>query len=281
MKEIYIKRVMESDDAEDLIGTNVGTQDPNLSEEAIYRDQDTGEVVLFYCKNPGDTKALRETVLGMKYSVTTRASGMQNISRTFGFSPKNVVMKREYCKSSGLSYESPESQIVLNQTADALAKLLKEVLPELHEEDKKVLDGNILPEWQMTEDSLWTSGVINKASQLPYHRDRNNFETWSAMPVVRRGMDGGHLHLPEYGITINCRDGYTLYFNGFRFVHGVTPMKPRTKDAYRYSIVFYALRGMKDCHTYAVEVANGYKSRIERENKEADKIEQLNREQNG
>jgi hypothetical protein len=78
-------------------------------------------------------------------------------------------------------------------------------------------------------------------------------------------MDGGHLHMPEYDITINCRDGWALWFNGFAYVHGVTPMKPRVKDAYRYSIVFYAKRGMKDCHTYAVELGEARAKRKERE----------------
>jgi hypothetical protein len=119
----------------------------------------------------------------------------------------------------------------------------------------------------MTEQTLWTSGVINQASALPYHRDRANFDSWSAMPVVRRGMEGGDLHMPEYGITVNCRDGWALWFNGYAHVHGVTPMKLRAKDGYRYSIVFYAKRGMKDCHTYAVEVGEARQKRMEREAK--------------
>jgi hypothetical protein len=117
----------------------------------------------------------------------------------------------------------------------------------------------------MTEDALWTSGVINQSSALPYHRDGSNFDTWSAMPVVRRGMDGGNLHMPEWDITINCRDGWALWFNGYAHVHGVTPMSSRAKDGYRYSIVFYAKRGMKDCHTYAVEVGEARARRQERE----------------
>jgi hypothetical protein len=145
-----------------------------------------------------------------------------------------------------------------------LGDYLKEQLPEVFENDMKQLE-QVLPEWRMTEDALWTSGVINQASALPYHRDGSNFDTWSAMPVVRRGMDGGNLHMPEWDITINCRDGWALWFNGHAHVHGVTPMSPRAKDGYRYSIVFYAKRGMKDCHTYAVEVGEARARRQERE----------------
>ena len=46
-------------------------------------------------------------------------------------------------------------------------------------------------------------------------------------------------------------------------------MSPKTKDAYRYSVVYYALRGMKDCFTYAVETAKGKERRTAREDKMA------------
>jgi hypothetical protein len=42
-------------------------------------------------------------------------------------------------------------------------------------------------------------------------------------------------------------------------------MTPKKDDAYRYSVVYYALRGMKDCFTYAVETAKGKESRTARE----------------
>jgi hypothetical protein len=163
-----------------------------------------------------------------------------------------------------LAWESPEASITLNETAEVLGDYLREQLPEVFLHDQAELS-QVLPEWRMTEDALWTSGVINQSSALPYHRDGSNFDTWSAMPVVRRGMDGGNLHMPEYGITINCRDGWALWFNGYAYVHGVTPMSPRAKDGYRYSIVFYAKRGMKDCHTYAVELGEARARRQGRE----------------
>jgi hypothetical protein len=78
-------------------------------------------------------------------------------------------------------------------------------------------------------------------------------------------MQGGYLDIPEYGITVACRDGYVTAFNGFDLVHGVTPMTKLAKDAYRYSAVYYAMRRMKDCHTFAVEVGQGRRRRTERE----------------
>jgi len=264
LAEFQIKRVLTKEQADEVVGEKVEASEPNVNEAGIYRDAETGEAILVYAPYPAPVTPLRKAVLDTNYSTTLRASGTRNVSRTFGFTNRSAVLQREACTPTSLAWESPEAQITLNETAEVLGDYLRDELPEVFLHDKKELE-QVLPEWRMTEDALWTSGVINQSSALPYHRDGSNFDTWSAMPVVRRGMDGGHLHMPEYDITINCRDGWALWFNGYAYVHGVTPMKPRAKDGYRYSIVFYAKRGMKDCHTYAVEVGEARKRRQERE----------------
>lgn len=40
---------------------------------------------------------------------------------------------------------------------------------------------------------------------------------------------------------------------------------PKQPDGYRYSVVYYALKGMKDCFTHAVETAYALRKRTERE----------------
>lgn len=255
---------MTKKEADEVVGDTVIDKEPNVNEAGIYRDADTGEAILVYAPYPAKVTSLRKAVIGTKYGTTLRASGTRNVSRTFGFTTRSAVLQREACTPTSLSYDDPEAQMILNDTAEVLGEYLRDQLPEVYEHDYQTV-GAVLPEWRMTEDALWTSGVINQSSALPYHRDGSNFDTWSAMPVVRRGMDGGHLHMPEYDITINCRDGWALWFNGYAYVHGVTPMKPRQKDGYRYSIVFYAKRGMKDCHTYAVEIGEARKRRKDRE----------------
>jgi hypothetical protein len=266
LAEYEIDRVLSKDEAQDVIGLPVEKIAPNVHEAGIYRDRATGEAILVYAPLPASTTKLRKAVIETNYGTNLRSAGMKNISRVFGFTTRSVPLQREACVPTSLSLESPETQRTLGDIADALGNYLFEQLPEVYEEDVKKLEA-VLPEWRMTEQALWTSGVINQSSALPYHRDRANFDSWSAMPVVRRGMEGGDLHFPEYGITVNCRDGWALWFNGFAYVHGVTPMKPRAKDGYRYSIVFYAKRGMKDCHTYAVEVGEARAKRMERESK--------------
>jgi hypothetical protein len=264
LPEFLIDRVLNKEQADEVVGAKVEALEPNVNEAGIYRDRETGEAILVYAPYPAAITPLRKAVLDTNYSTTLRASGTRNVSRTFGFTNRSAVLQREACTPTSLAWESPSAQITLNETAQVLGDYLREQLPEVFEHDMNELE-QVLPEWRMTEDALWTSGVINQSSALPYHRDGSNFDTWSAMPVVRRGMDGGNLHMPEYGITINCRDGWALWFNGYAYVHGVTPMSPRAKDGYRYSIVFYAKRGMKDCHTYAVELGEARARRQGRE----------------
>jgi hypothetical protein len=264
LAEFLIDRVLTKEQADEVVGAKVEALEPNVNEAGIYRDKATGEAILVYAPYPASITPLRKAVLDTNYSTTLRASGTRNVSRTFGFTNRSAVLQREACTPTSLAWDSPEAAITLNETAVILGDYLREQLPEVFLHDQAEVS-QVLPEWRMTEDALWTSGVINQSSALPYHRDGSNFDTWSAMPVVRRGMDGGNLHMPEYGITINCRDGWALWFNGFAYVHGVTPMSPRAKDGYRYSIVFYAKRGMKDCHTYAVELGEARARRQGRE----------------
>ena len=259
-----IDRVLTKKEADEVVGEPVTSREPNINDAGVYRDRLTGEAVLLYAPMPGKSTNLRKAVIGTKYGTTLRSSGTRNVSRVFGFTTRSAVLQREACVPTSMAYEDPESQMTLNDTAMALGEYLREILPEVYDNDYRTI-GAVLPEWRLEEDALWTSGVINQSSALPYHRDGANFDSWSAMPVLRRGMDGGHLHMPEYDITINCRDGWALWFNGYNYVHGVTPMSARQKDGYRYSIVYYAKRGMKDCHTYAVEIGEARRKRKDRE----------------
>lgn len=265
LPEITAKRLMSKAEAEDRYnGTVVPDLEPTLTDAALVRDADTGEPVMFYCPFPGDPAPLRQAVLSVKMGKTRRASGMENLSRTFGFSPKNVVMRRESCRPSSVALDQPQAHAVLTETSKVLQDLMLSILPDVYARDHDIL-GEVPDEWKMADDGLWTSGVINKASQLPYHQDQANFPTWSAMPTFRKSMTGGYLHIPEYDIVVACRDAWVTAFNGFELVHGVTPMTELSKGAYRYSAVYYAMKRMKDCHTYAVEVGEARRRRTERE----------------
>jgi hypothetical protein len=259
-----VERKLSEEEAKARTGDPVPELEPNLTREGLYVDADTDEPVFYYAPMPRLVPELRRAVLNMKMGVTTRGTGMENASRVFGMTPRRPFRKRDYCAASTLSAEAPYDHDVLVELAEVFAEMFINVLPEQARHDRDIID-QVLPEWRMTDNAMWTSGVVNRSAALPYHIDGANFPTWSAMPVVRRNMRGGYLHMIEHDLVCNCRDGWVTFFYGNRYVHGVTPMHPTSRDAYRYSIVYYALRGMKDCFTYAVEQARGRAVRTARE----------------
>jgi hypothetical protein len=261
-----VDRVLTVAEGDATLGDWVGEREPNVTTATVFADSDSGEPVLAYLPVPGGLAGLRRAVLQVRFNTETLrgGTGMRNRSRTFGMAPRKVVQQREACRPAALAHEQPAEHAAVVEVADRVAAMLREIAPEVYEHDRTVM-GQVDGDWRLTAESLWTSGVINKASRLPYHRDAFNFATWSAMPVVRRGMAGGYLHLPEWDLTVACRDGWAVMFPGWKYVHGVTPMRPTAPDGYRYSVVYYALKGMKNCFEHAIEVAEGRRRRTARE----------------
>lgn len=261
-----LPRVLSAEDATALVGHDVDPVEANITTATIAVDPERGEPVFAYLPL-GPVAELRRAVLGIRYSVSggqVRSTGLRNSSRTFGYGPRRPVYRREGCSPTSTSGDFPREHTVIANFSDRLADVLGQVNPELVTRGREAASP-VLPEWRLGESKLWTSGVINQSARLPYHRDAFNLPAWSAMPVLRRHMDGGYLAIPEYGAVLACRDGWGVFFAGYELVHGVTPMSPRREDGYRYSVVYYALRGMKDCFTHAVETAYARRKRTERE----------------
>lgn len=248
-----------------LVGERVPTLEPNVTTETLITDADTDEPIAYYGRL-GDCRDLRWAVrtVGDFNGVNRAGSGYRTYSATFGTAPRKPVFQREGCASTAVKRDWPTQHAVLEQYAGKCQRILAQVAPSAVQESA-VETGEILEDWRLQPGNLWTSGVINRTVAMPYHTDSSNFDVWSAMPVVRRGIRGGHLHIPEYGATVECRDSWAVWFPGYRLVHGVTPMKAEAADAYRYSVVFYALRGMQDCATTAMETTYAKVKRTERE----------------
>lgn len=264
-----LQRVLTPDQAKALIGDDVPEKQATLTLPGIYVDADTDAPVFVYLPMPSMVAELREAVRGIRMGTTRRTTGVKNSSTSFGMMPRRPFMKREACKSTAMSVDQPREHAVLVDLADVFTRMMLDLLPEHVTRDREYVD-KVLPEWRMTDEALWTSGVVNRSSTLPYHRDTANHPTWSAMPVVRRGMRGGYLDVPEYDAVCSCRDGWVTFFVGKHLVHGVTPMRALSKDAYRFSVVYYALQGMQDCFTAAVEQRRARQNRTTREDSMGD-----------
>lgn len=266
VSRVEVARWLTPDMASELVGHPV----PPLAEGITIIDSPTivsceGEPVAAYLPL-ADAGRLRRAALSIDCSGgVQRNTNYRSRSRTFGYAPIRVVTRRESCSLTALGRDQPEVEAVLDSYADQFSAMLAGIDPAIVTRDQATL-GEVLPEWRLGEAKLWTSGVVNDTAALPYHRDGFNFATWSAMPVLRRGVRGGLLHLPEFGVAFACADSTVTLFPGRLWVHGVTPLsRVRPDDGYRISIVYYALRGMKDCRTAAEETRRAQTKRTERE----------------
>lgn len=262
---IYAKRL--AIDPKALIGKQVADIPANVKNECVIRDADSGEPVAAYVRLASkDAATARAAVTGIKqWSSAGRAGKWDSAAKTFGMAPRKAFRGRESCRAATFASEQPREHAALVSLADPLRRMMEGLIPESSEEDSRAIQIEISEEWRMTEKSNWTSGVVNRTAQLPYHRDAFNFDVWSAMPVIRSSAIGGFLSIPEYDICVECADGWAVFFRGYRHVHGVTPITKLNNKGYRYSIVFYALRGMKDCFTHALETSLGREKRTARE----------------
>jgi hypothetical protein len=265
---VKLPRLYSREDARrELVGTQVPEMPATITSKTLLVDADTDEPIALYAPL-GDCSQLRACVRHPSHNygagVYRAALGYRSKTFTFGTSPRKPTMQRESCMQTPLARDRPELHAVLSHWGSRLQAELAHVLPDAVAESQAVA-AEILPEWRLNESTLWTSGVVNDTVAMPYHTDTGNFDVWSAMPVMRRGVRGGFLHLAEYGAVLECRDSWGSFFPGHRLVHGVTPIRKVAADGYRLSVVYYALRGMKDCATIALETARAREKRTERE----------------
>lgn len=260
---VEVKRVATPEEATTLVGDTVPTRQANVPRNTLAIDADTGEPVAAYLDMRGMAE-LRHLLHSIHYGGLQRSRDYTSKSQTFGYAPRRPMRLRESCSTTSITLDRPDVQSALDTIADRCAEYMENILPGVVAADREQL-ADVLPEWKMGGKKLWTSGVVNHTAQLPYHRDNFNYPVWSAMPVIRRGTRGGHLHIPEYDMVIPCQDSTVSIFLGQGLVHGVTPIDKRDDDGYRFSVVYYALKGMKDCFTHAEETAYGQKKRTERQ----------------
>jgi hypothetical protein len=187
-----------------------------------------------------------------------RGAGIRNRAQVFGNLARSPVLRRLACQSCSGARTHPDQHAVLCNTASLLAALLAHYLPNQHAANTHAI-AVVHPDWRLPG-GLWTSGVLNETSALPFHRDRNNVDAWSAMVTIRRQVRGGHLLFPEMRLpdgsplVLPCGDGDAVFFNGQRWLHGVTPMRKVAKSGYRYSAVYYPLKRMKNCLPFEDEL---------------------------
>lgn len=205
---------------------------------------------IYYGKFQEDSTELLKVFEALKFGSTRRHGGNQQVSTYTNYSPR-VANKNNFCAASKFSYDYPEYQRVVNEYAEQLNNIYQEKLPEFHSEHlARVGEGGdyeTLPNYKIG-DLPFTSGIINKNSAIGCHKDSKNMPgALSAMLVLKRSVSGGYLLLPEYDLAFPMENNTILLFDGGKIMHGVTPIKLLGGNSYRYSIVFYTQKDMRNC----------------------------------
>lgn len=210
-------------------------------------------------------EAARAALGRVEYWERYRTDGLKTRSRVFGYSPRNVL-RHDYCMATSMSTAQPAEHTTVTGLAELCAAEYARWSPATFsyhmQQSQKVLADLRLGA------TPFTSGIINENNPLKYHLDSGNFKnTWSAMLVWKRSIEGGHLSLPEYSLGLELKDCSLLLFDGQDTIHGVTPIRKTRTDAKRYSVVYYSLAQMWNCLPMDQEVARIQRLRTERENK--------------
>lgn len=255
MKTIHIKRV-DDFTAKDYIRRTALESDYStlIQESCKMVDEDTGELVGVYVVMPKTPSNLLTALMTIKYEKNKRTQGLITNSRIFGYRSREKI-RNDFCSATNLVVEYPNEHQIICNFAVEITKYYKKYCGLVFADHADVTREKILPEW-VIKGTPFTSGIVNKNNALHYHYDAGNFKNvYSNMVAFKSNSKGGYLAIPEYDIGLEIANNSVLLFNGQKIMHGVTPFKLLSKNAYRYSIVYYTLQQMWKCEPITKELA--------------------------
>lgn len=250
--DAFIKRTALERDYTDLI-----------EESVLLKDGDN--VVAVYLELDLDTTALVAALKRIKYQTSERTGGLISTSRVFGYQPR-IALRRDFCTVTSLATEDAAAHGLVMDFGRRIAEEYQRFVPTVFDGHLAAV-AQVLPDYRVPG-TPFTSGIINFNNPLKYHFDAGNFKNvYSNMVVFKQDIDGGFLSLPEYNVGLQLKHNSVLLFDGQKVMHGVTPIKRRSREAYRYSIVYYALKAMWKCQTIDDELIRIRKLKTQRERK--------------
>ena len=255
--------VQKTKDCKEKVKTTVLLSDSRQTIKEPCILVENGQLIAIYTYLEKDTTELLRSVMNIEYVTGKRARGLLSTSRIFGTRPR-LTSHHDYCSNTSLQYDFPSQNDVICSFGKDMEAIYKEHSPERyakHVEEVK----DVLPEWKIA-DTVFTSGIVNKNNQLKYYFDTGNFNNvFSAMIVLKAGVRGGNLCLPEYEIDFELGNNAVLLFDGQNILHGVTPIFRDYPTAYRYSLVYYSLKQVRKCLPFQEEIQRIRDTKMQRE----------------
>ena len=262
MKELHLERLpIDKKDYKKRTALLSDVTNFITDDTIVYLD---GVPALLYLTLQDDTSGLRWAVKSQKYQSHTRSNGLKQESNLFGYTPR-ISYRQDYCTITAMAEKYPKQHTVISSFIENIHEYYEKYFPETYDLHKKTVDERILPDWKIG-DTPFTSGIVNKNNALKYHYDTGNFKgILSNMVVLKKGVNGGHLVVPELNIALDCADNTLVIFNGQDLIHGVSPIEYEDEGAYRYSVVYYSLESIWKCEPLGDEIKRIQKRKTVRE----------------
>lgn len=219
-----------------------------INEEAILHLR--GKVIGVYKEISFDTIPILTACLELSFNSYVRNSGILTSTINLNASPRSPRLDNK-CLHSKLRIDQPQVHELFLDTARKISKEYQKYFKkQFGSQVKATYSGAKKVEASYRiQKTPFTGGVINKNSALPYHFDSaNTHDGISCMVILKEGVAGGELILPQLDIGFACQNNYMLLFDGKTYLHGVTPIvKAAYNQGNRFSIVFYNNNGMALC----------------------------------
>ena len=257
----YIKKVANEKDCSNIIDFDC----------LIYID---GIPKIAYLTIPNElTKYVRQACLNVKLNHVERLSDgliTNGKNRVFGYRPARQMSQfASTCSTTGLAKDFPLEHSALCSFSKTAKEYYNKIFPIQYESNLNVVNQKILKEWTL-EDTVFTSGIINKDSVLQYHFDIGHIsKALSVMLTLKKDLMGGNLSIPEIDTLIKLKDNTLLIFDGQELMHGVTPIIKKNEKSYRFTVVYYSLIQMWKCLTINEELIKARNKRFKKEHKRA------------
>jgi len=175
-----------------------------------------------------------------KNNFSILAGGIPAATNHFGFCNVGSLLR----KDSDLHY------LLIQELSYDLRCVFEYFLPQWYKVSQHFYEkAAINQDYQMPE-TPWTSAILNHNSPHIYHTDTQNVKNiFSAMLTLKNNVSGGYLVLRDYGVALQTRNRSITIFYGRNIVHGVSPISYHGDDAYRYTLVFFAMELMNKCES--------------------------------
>ena len=225
--------------------------EPNIIEDTLFKED--GNAIGFYISDISKYSQKLKKLIDIAdaefisnrvpKSVMKRSSGVEQRSTILGFIPAKPNFKRNYhsvCSVHQVDTAQHYIKAMIMASNEAM-QIIKAIVPTIYQKQKE-LTKDIPDKYKIGQ--YFTSSIANHNIAADFHRDTGNIADSVNVIITRRRMSkGGCLHVPDYNLTFDCANNSMIVYPAWKNVHGVTPIKPLTKDGYRNSLIFYPLKG--------------------------------------